>query len=138
MAAIVDAVRHGLTHVESVHRDAERLQKRTGCCVPAPGDVAGASCCAPSPSHCVQRRAMSDAPLHRRGPSRRRRGDSRLARSDITCPLDGLADHLATTLVARRDGAIVGSAALEMYPDGALLRSVAVAPTCRGMDSAAS
>lgn len=44
-------------------------------------------------------------------------------------PLDGLREHLATTLVARRDGRIVGSAALEMYPDGALLQSVAVAPT---------
>jgi ArsR family transcriptional regulator, arsenate/arsenite/antimonite-responsive transcriptional repressor len=51
IAAIVYAVRHGLTHVESVHRDAERLQKRTGCCVPTPGDVAGASCCAPRPGH---------------------------------------------------------------------------------------
>jgi amino-acid N-acetyltransferase len=44
-------------------------------------------------------------------------------------PLDGLREHLATTLVARQDGRIVGSAALEMYPGGALLRSVAVAPT---------
>ena len=43
-------------------------------------------------------------------------------------PLDGLREHLATTLVARQDGRIVGSAALEMYPNGALLRSVAVAP----------
>jgi len=50
MTAIVDAVRHGLTHVDTVHRDAERLQKRTGCCVPAPGDVASVSCCAPRPS----------------------------------------------------------------------------------------
>ena len=33
-APIVDAVRHALTHVDTVHRDAERLQKRTGCCVP--------------------------------------------------------------------------------------------------------
>ena len=41
MAAIVDAARHGLTHVAAVQRDAERLQKRTGCCVPTPGDVAG-------------------------------------------------------------------------------------------------
>src|SRR4249919_2206817 len=32
MAAIVDAVRHALTHVESVRRDGERLHKRTGCC----------------------------------------------------------------------------------------------------------
>ena len=51
MAAMVDAVRHGLTHVDSVHRDGERLQKRTGCCVPAPGDITGGSCCAPQPSH---------------------------------------------------------------------------------------
>jgi ArsR family transcriptional regulator len=50
MAAIVDAVRHGLTHVDTVHRDSERLQKRTGCCAPAPGDVTGASCCSPRPS----------------------------------------------------------------------------------------
>jgi ArsR family transcriptional regulator len=49
LAAIVDAVRHGLTHVDTVHRDAERLQKRTGCCVPAPGDVANVSCCTPQP-----------------------------------------------------------------------------------------
>jgi amino-acid N-acetyltransferase len=43
-------------------------------------------------------------------------------------PPDGLLDHLATTLVARQNGQIIGSAALEVYPDGALLRSVAVAP----------
>jgi ArsR family transcriptional regulator len=47
LAAIVDAVRHALTHTDTAHRDAERLQKRTGCCVPAPGDVPGVSCCAP-------------------------------------------------------------------------------------------
>jgi ArsR family transcriptional regulator, arsenate/arsenite/antimonite-responsive transcriptional repressor len=47
MAAIVDAVRHALTHVDTVHRDAERLQKRTGCCVPTPRDVTGVSCCPP-------------------------------------------------------------------------------------------
>ena len=43
-------------------------------------------------------------------------------------PPDGLAEHVATMLVARLDGRIVGSAALEVYADGALLRSVAVAP----------
>lgn len=42
-------------------------------------------------------------------------------------PPDGLAEHVGTMLVARHDGRIVGSAALEIYPDGALLRSVAVA-----------
>jgi amino-acid N-acetyltransferase len=47
-------------------------------------------------------------------------------------PPDGLRDHLATTLVARRNDQIVGSAALEVYPDGALLRSVAVASEAQG------
>ena len=46
LGAVVDAVRHALTHVDSVHRDAERLHKRTGCCVPTPGDVPGVACCA--------------------------------------------------------------------------------------------
>jgi ArsR family transcriptional regulator, arsenate/arsenite/antimonite-responsive transcriptional repressor len=49
LAAIGDAVRHALTHITTVHRDGERLQKRTGCCVPTPGEVAGVSCCAPQP-----------------------------------------------------------------------------------------
>ena len=48
LGAIGDAVRHALTHVDSVQRDGERLQKRTGCCVPAPGEVGGTSCCAPA------------------------------------------------------------------------------------------
>jgi len=48
LAAIVDAVRHALTHTDVVRRDGVRLQKRTGCCVPGPGDVASVSCCAPS------------------------------------------------------------------------------------------
>lgn len=47
LAAIVDAVRHALAHVETVQRDGARLQKRTGCCVPSPSDVAGESCCSP-------------------------------------------------------------------------------------------
>ena len=47
-------------------------------------------------------------------------------------PPDGLLDHLATTFVARQNGHVVGSAALEVYVDGALLRSVAVAPALRG------
>jgi amino-acid N-acetyltransferase len=47
-------------------------------------------------------------------------------------PQDGLADHLATTLVARQDGVIVGSAALELYGAAALLRSVAVEARLRG------
>jgi amino-acid N-acetyltransferase len=47
-------------------------------------------------------------------------------------PQDGLSEHLATTLVAREDGAIVGSAALELYDAAALLRSVAVDEARRG------
>ena len=48
--AILETVRHALTHTETVPRDAERLHKRTGCCVPGPHDVvAGAPCCAPQP-----------------------------------------------------------------------------------------
>jgi amino-acid N-acetyltransferase len=47
-------------------------------------------------------------------------------------PLDGLLDHAATTLVARDGEAVVGSAALEIPADGALLRSVAVAPSQQG------
>jgi amino-acid N-acetyltransferase len=47
-------------------------------------------------------------------------------------PLDGLRDALATALVARADGQVVGTAALERYEDGALLRSVAVETGWRG------
>jgi amino-acid N-acetyltransferase len=47
-------------------------------------------------------------------------------------PPDGLSDHRATLLVARHDGRVVGSAALEIYDDGALLRSVVVTPELRG------
>ena len=36
VAAISEAVRHGLTHMDVVRRDAERLQKKTGCCLPSP------------------------------------------------------------------------------------------------------
>lgn len=45
LAAIVAAVRHGPAHVETVRRDAERLRKRTGCCLPAPAQVSGAAAC---------------------------------------------------------------------------------------------
>ncbi len=47
-------------------------------------------------------------------------------------PVDGVLDHLATAFVARVDGNIVGCAALEIYADGALLRSVAVDPSVGG------
>jgi amino-acid N-acetyltransferase len=47
-------------------------------------------------------------------------------------PLDGVAGHVGTMLVARHAGAIVGAAALETYRDGALLRSVVVDPAQQG------
>lgn len=50
LAAISDAALHALTHIDTVNRDAVRLQRKTGCCVPAPGDVAGVSCCAGQPT----------------------------------------------------------------------------------------
>ena len=35
-------------------------------------------------------------------------------------PLEGLADHIGTLLIARQDETVVASAALELYRDGAL------------------
>jgi N-acetylglutamate synthase-like GNAT family acetyltransferase len=46
-------------------------------------------------------------------------------------PLAGVADSLPGFVVAESDGAIVGTAALEVCCDNALLRSVAVAPEWR-------
>jgi ArsR family transcriptional regulator, arsenate/arsenite/antimonite-responsive transcriptional repressor len=43
--SIADAVRHALTHLDTVRKDAGRLEKRTGCCLPA-NTVADAACCA--------------------------------------------------------------------------------------------
>ena len=47
-------------------------------------------------------------------------------------PIEGLREHLSTTLVARRADVVVGSSAVELYADGALLRSVAVYPDEQG------
>jgi len=49
-----------------------------------------------------------------------------------TLPVEGALDHLHHALVARCQGRVIGSAALEVYDDGALLRSVAVEATHRG------
>ena len=48
IGAIRNAVVHALTHTDVVQRDVERLHKRTGCCVPTPGDVVGTACCGPA------------------------------------------------------------------------------------------
>ena len=47
-------------------------------------------------------------------------------------PLDGVDEHVETMVVARDGSHIVGTAALELYADGALLRSVAVDPAVQG------
>ncbi|HYU89009.1 MAG TPA: arsenic resistance N-acetyltransferase ArsN2 [Gemmatimonadales bacterium] len=47
-------------------------------------------------------------------------------------PRASIEDHVASTLVARHNAAVVGTAALELYGDAALLRSVAVATPLRG------
>jgi ArsR family transcriptional regulator len=48
VGAIATAVRHALTHVDVVQHDAARLHKKTGCCLPAPDQMAGLPCCAPA------------------------------------------------------------------------------------------
>jgi len=47
-------------------------------------------------------------------------------------PLEGVDDPVTTMLVAREDGQVVGTAGLELYAGGALLRSVAVDPRRQG------
>ena len=50
----------------------------------------------------------------------------------LQLPVAGVDEHLPTMLVAREGEQIVGTAALELYADGALLRSVAVDPRQQG------
>ena len=47
-------------------------------------------------------------------------------------PHKDIAPHLGHFLVARKDGAIVGAIGLEVYASVGLLRSLVVAPACRG------
>lgn len=46
LRALTETVRHALTHLEAVHKDADRLHKKTGCCLPAT-DATSLPCCAP-------------------------------------------------------------------------------------------
>ena len=50
----------------------------------------------------------------------------------LNLPIAGVDEQLPTMLVARDINEIVGTAALELYADGALLRSVAVEPQRQG------
>jgi amino-acid N-acetyltransferase len=47
-------------------------------------------------------------------------------------PLDGVDEHVATMVVAKDNDEVVGAAAVELYADGALLRSVVVNPSRQG------
>jgi len=47
-------------------------------------------------------------------------------------PLEGVDDHVATMIVVKQGGEVVGAAAVELYADGALLRSVVVDPAVQG------
>lgn len=47
-------------------------------------------------------------------------------------PLDDLDAHSGTMVVARNGDEVVGAAAVELYADGALLRSVVVSPSAQG------
>jgi amino-acid N-acetyltransferase len=47
-------------------------------------------------------------------------------------PLDGIDEHVSTMVVAKKEGEVVGAAAVELYADGALLRSVVVDPIVQG------
>src|SRR4029453_18709245 len=87
VGAILGAVRHALTHVDVVKHDGERLQKRTGCCLPTGDDVTGLTCCAPATSreYSIDTKGL---PLH-------------LA---VTALPRGLAQHVSpTSIEVRRD-----------------------------------
>jgi len=47
-------------------------------------------------------------------------------------PLDGIDEHVSTMVVAKKGSEVVGAATVELYADGALLRSVVVDPRARG------
>jgi amino-acid N-acetyltransferase len=47
-------------------------------------------------------------------------------------PLDGVDEHVSTMVVARKGNEVVGAAAVELYADGALLRSLVVDPIVQG------
>lgn len=44
---IREVVTHTLGHVNTVRRDAARLERKTGCCIPAAADAPALACCAP-------------------------------------------------------------------------------------------
>jgi ArsR family transcriptional regulator, arsenate/arsenite/antimonite-responsive transcriptional repressor len=47
-ATIRQAVAHALGHLDAVRRDADRLHKKTGCCLPESVGTPSFACCAPA------------------------------------------------------------------------------------------
>jgi ArsR family transcriptional regulator len=47
LRTISQTVTHALTHMDSIQRDADRLHKKTGCCMPARVDTS-LPCCSPA------------------------------------------------------------------------------------------
>ena len=45
VGTVRQAVAHALGHVDGIHRDAARLHKKTGCCVPASAAAPTFACC---------------------------------------------------------------------------------------------
>ena len=45
LATIQETVTHALTHIAAVHKDADRLQKKTGCCLPPSSTNLTLACC---------------------------------------------------------------------------------------------
>jgi ArsR family transcriptional regulator, arsenate/arsenite/antimonite-responsive transcriptional repressor len=60
IATIEDAATHVLGHVEALQQDAERFEKRTGCCLPAVG-ASRLACCAPPRKTHVSRQSGAKA-----------------------------------------------------------------------------
>ncbi len=56
---IRQAVTHGLAHVDSIRRDADRLRKRTGCCLPSVVGSPTLTCCTPEKAPRATSRASS-------------------------------------------------------------------------------
>ena len=46
LSTIRQAVIHALGHIDAIHKDADRLEKRTGCCLPASPVAPTFTCCA--------------------------------------------------------------------------------------------
>lgn len=46
LSTIQQAVTHALTHIAAVHKDADRLHRKTGCCLPPSSAKLTLACCA--------------------------------------------------------------------------------------------